>query len=300
MQIVRATSFGLLLACGLLASNTAAAGWDPVPPDPEATAISTESVPPGAAALGYSQCIIDEHPTAADIAPGRTGDYKWFSGEWYQKPVPPMQDYQTEKGVLAVSLNGNLVSAPQDFSASKLPALSGADGFYAEFSVQLSDNDPDHWPAVWLMPIEHNAAKDDHYAGDPANFERWAELDVDEGGWGPGLTGTVHAWQGIWPHYSNIANKNNHSPNALDRTKEHTFGLSYDPHGQRVTWWLDGESQMWAGSPFVPEIATRQHFYLLISAQSHKENKPYVMFVSRVRACIAPTVAPPSPHLRVE
>jgi hypothetical protein len=47
------------------------------------------AVPPGAAALGYTKCVIREIPTAADVAPGHNGDYKWCSGQWYSKTVPP-------------------------------------------------------------------------------------------------------------------------------------------------------------------------------------------------------------------
>ncbi len=31
------------------------------------------NVPPGAAALGYTKCVINEIPTAAEVAPGRKG-----------------------------------------------------------------------------------------------------------------------------------------------------------------------------------------------------------------------------------
>jgi hypothetical protein len=44
------------------------------------------------------------------------------------------------------------------------------------------------------------------------------ELDVDEGGLAPGLLGTVL----------------------------HTFGGSYDPVHQRVSWWVDGVRKIWA------------------------------------------------------
>jgi hypothetical protein len=245
------------------------------------------SVPPGAAALGYTKCVIFERPTAADVAPGNRGDYKWFSGQWYAKP-PSLNHYGTPDGVLALSLDGDLVSTPRDFSTGKLPPLPGADGFYVEFDVQLSDSDPDHFPAVWLMPVEHDGVRD-CYAPDPARFERWMELDVDEGGFGPGLTGTVHSWTDIYPQFKHIQNGNNVSPVALDRSRKHTFGVSYDPLHQKATWWVDGREQMSAGPPHVPDVAARQHFYLILSAQSHGAKKPYTMLVSGVRAYAPPT-----------
>jgi hypothetical protein len=244
-----------------------------------------QSVPPGAAALGCTLCVINEKPVASDIAPGDNGDYKWFNGQWWESPLPP-SDYSTVNNILELSLGGDLVSTPRDFSAGVLPVLPGANGFYVEFDVQLSDNDPDHWPAVWLMPAEHNYQEDDSYPGDPPGFERWMEFDVDEGGWGPGLLGTVHSWTGIWPDYSSIWNSNNESPIALDRSQKHTFGGSYDPVHQTTAWWVDGVHQMSAGSPDVPAIAAQQHFYLILSAYSHGLNKPYSMSVSGVRAYV--------------
>lgn len=249
------------------------------------------SVPPGAAVLGYTKRVISETPTAADIAPGKNGDHKWFSGQWYSSPAPSPDHYGTQKGVLALSLGGDLVSTPRDFSPGRLPLLPGANGFYIEFDVRLSDNDRDHLPAVWLMPAEHDG-KRDHYEGDPAGFERFMELDVDEGGFGSGLTGTVHTTEGVYPKWKGSQNPNNVSSVAIDRSQKHTFGASYDPVLQKATWWVDGKLQMSAGSPDVPAIAARQHFYLIISAFSHGAKKPYFMFVSGVRA-----YAPPSSPL---
>jgi len=254
-------------------------------------------VPPGAEALQFTKCVIDERPTDADIAPGSSGSYKWFSGQWYMGDKAPSHDhYSTQHGVLVLSLGGDLVSAPRDFSAGKLLLLPGADGFYVEFDVRLSDNDPDHWPAVWLMPAEHNGKQQDRYPGDPAGFERWMELDVDEGGFGPGLAGTVHNWTGIYPAYKNAQNPNNVPSVPLDRSRKHTFGASYDPGRQTVTWWVDGVMQMSATAPYVPEIGAKQHYYLILSAQSQGAKKPYSMFVSGIRAFVSPPSALPDVH----
>jgi hypothetical protein len=275
---------------GLTAEFPAAYGGQP------ANAAVTEVVPPGAAALGYTRCLINEVPSVSDIAPGRNGNYKWFSGQWYSKTNPPLALYVYREGHLALKLGGNLVSAPLDFSAGKLPLLPGATGFYVEFDVWLSDNDPDHWPAVWLMPAEHDG-KHDHYEGDPPGFERFMELDVDEGGFGPGLAGTVHSTEGVFPKWKHIQNPNNVAKLPLDRSQKHTFGASYDPVQQKVTWWVDGQEQMSAGAPYVPAIAAQQHFYLLLSAQSHKAKKPYFTFIGGVRAFVPPNPPPAPPRL---
>lgn len=242
-------------------------------------------VPPGAAALGYTKCVIHERPTADDVAQGRNGNFKWFSGQWYSKTCPSLDHYQTRGRALVIKLGGNLVSTPLDFSEGKLPLLPGADGFYVEFDVQLSDNHPDHWPAVWLMPAEHDG-KRDHYEGDPPGYERFMELDVDEGGFGPGLTGTVHSTEGVWPKWKHIQNPNNVSRVPLDRSRKHTFGASYDPLRQQVTWWLDGRRQMSAGEPYVPAVAAKQNYYLILSGQSHGKKIPHDTIVSGVRAYV--------------
>ena len=148
------------------------------------------------------------------------------------KKAAPEQILDTG-GRSCIGLGGDLVSAPHDFSTGKLPLLPGRDGFYVEFEYWLSDSDPDHFPAVWLMPAEHNGARQDHYAGDPPGYERWMELDVDEGGFGSGLTGTVHSHYGIYEQkYQHIQSTNNVSRVALDRTKKHTFGTATIPRAK--------------------------------------------------------------------
>lgn len=254
------------------------------------------AIPPGAALLGYTKCVIDERPAVGDIAPGKNGDFKWFSGQWYGAP-PSLDHYTTKDGVLCLSLGGDLVSTSRDFSGGRLPLLPGFDGFYVEFEVQLSDNDPDHWPAVWLMPAEHSGKQEDKYPGDPPGFERWMELDVDEGGFGPGLTGTVHSWTGIWkgnPDYAREMNHNNVSQTPLDRSQRHIFGATYDPVRLQVTWWVDGVKQHSAGPPYVPAVALRQHFYLIMGAQTHGANKPYEMLIYGVRAYVPPSCPLPA------
>ena len=264
---------------------------------PAVVAQAAPKVPPGAAALGYTKCIVNERPTAADVAPGKNGNYKWFSGQWYAGAGPSLDHYRTEKGELVLSLDGDLVSTSRDFSGGKLPLLPGPDGFYVEFEVRLSGNDPDYWPAVWLMPAEHSGKQVDQYEGDPPGFERWMEFDIDEGGFGPGLTGTVHSWTGIWGQgagYQHVQNPNNVVKTPLDRSKKHIFGGSYDPVHRKVTWWVDGVEQMSAGAPYVPAVAAKQHFYLIISDQTHGAKKPYDMFIGGVRAFVPPSCALPA------
>ena len=85
-----------------------------------------------------------------------------------------------------------------------------------------------------------------------------------------------------------------HSRTTINQSQTHTFGASYDPAHQQVTWWLDGVRQMSAGAPHVPAVAAQQHFHLIISAQSHKARKDYRMFISGVRAFVPPGSPLPS------
>jgi hypothetical protein len=57
-----------------------------------------------------------------------------------------------------------------------------------------------------------------------------------------------------------------------DFTVEDQFGGSFDSVRQRVSWWVDGVRKITAGSPYVPAIGARQHFYLILSAQTHGQN----------------------------
>lgn len=245
------------------------------------------NVPAGAAALGYTTCVIDEKPQVGDIAPGKTGAYKWFSGQWYARELPPQDSYFMTNGVLAMKQGGDLISVQRDMRpGGLLPVLPGKNGFYVEFEVSLSGNDPDYFPAVWLMPIEKNGRKEAKGPQDPQGFERYMELDVDEGGFGPGLTGTVHSWWGEWPKYGHIQSKNNVSKIPLDRTQKHVFGASYNPATGKTAWWVDGVFQMEADAPYVPEVGSLHNYYLIMGAQSHKFKKPYIMYIHSVRAFV--------------
>ncbi len=53
---------------------------------------------------------------------------------------------------------------------------------------------------------------------------------------------------------------------------------------------LDGKKQMIATTPYCPEIAAKQHFYLIVNSNFHyKKDLDYLMFVSSVRAFVPPT-----------
>jgi hypothetical protein len=257
-----------------------------------------QTVPPGAAALGYTNCVINDTPTVSEIAPANTGNYNWFSGRCWvpSNQIPSLTNYSTVSNALTLNFTGahlDLDSMPRDCSTGALPMLAGSNGFYAEFDIRLSDNNSDHWAAVWLEPMEA-ANLTDWYSPDPAGFHRWMEFDLQESGWDTGLAGTVHAWTGFITNQTSIYNSNNCPPAVFDMSQKHTFGGSYDPIHQQVAWWVDGVQQMTAGSPDVPAVAVQQHFYLILSTWSHGLNVPYSMYVTGVRAYV-PSLRPSQP-----
>ncbi len=135
------------------------------------------AIPPGAAALGYTRPVIYLTPTVDDISYDATSK-NLFSGNWYDAPRPA-STYSMTGGVLTLSQGGVLTTESRKSEPGALPLLLGSNGFYVEFAVKLSENDTDHFPAVWVMPQEHDVHQSDHQPGDPPHFERWMELDVN-------------------------------------------------------------------------------------------------------------------------
>jgi hypothetical protein len=93
------------------------------------------SIPPGAAALGYTKLVVDNQPVVSQISPYPTynGNYDWFSGLWFDQENNSY--YSESNGVLAMTLGGTLSGTPLDFSTGALP---GANGFYVEFVYWLT------------------------------------------------------------------------------------------------------------------------------------------------------------------
>jgi hypothetical protein len=202
----------------------------------------------------------------------------------------------SEQG-LALSSGAWVTTETRKSSPGMLPLLPASSGFYVEFAERLSDNDTDHWPAVWLMPQEHNGTQDDHVAGDPAHYERWMELDADEGGFNKtGHHGAMLNWSGIYPNYvRQFAANDPVSVPTLDRTQEHIFGLSYDPVHATVAWWLDGVQVGTASTASVPPIVKTHHYYIIMCNQTHGLNHPYTMYIRYFSAWSGSSVPnPPS------
>jgi hypothetical protein len=256
--------------------------------------------PPGAKSLGYSHQVFCVAPTTSDISVNGSLN-KLYSGMWYNTNPVSMSLYSMTGQVLTFANGGGLNTETRQSAPGMLPLLLGSAGFYVEFAERLSDNNSDHWPAVWLMPQEHDIHQHDHAASDPPGYERWIELDVDEGGFNTGHHGALINWYGKYPQYEKQNNGNDPpSTFGMDRTQEHVFGLSYDPVGKKVTWWVDGVSVGSASTDQLPSIVNGYHYYLLINNQSHKLNLPYKMYVRYFDAWSSGVAPKPPSGVRAE
>lgn len=274
--------FAMAVAALLTVAGSAAA-----PAEPSKAACGKADIPAAARQLGFTRLVIDSCPSLADVSIDGKGRFEWYSGHEYWPPSkqPKRESYgDNEQGQLMIRPGGAITTVSRTMKPGKFPVLPGAKGFYVEFTVKISDNDRDHFPAVWLMPVEHARGQPDHYEGDPPQFQRWFELDVDEGGFTKGFMGTALSWTGVWPHYQRERSNPRWDVPPLDRSKMNTFAAAFQPGDLKVTWWLNGKEQYSAGPPAVPEVALKQNFYLIVSASHHGKNIPYEMTVERVRA----------------
>lgn len=249
------------------------------------------AIPPGAAEVGADQPLFQDCPQIADIDfTGKVYGKKYYSGLYFTKPSDQSFYAQTNEGLI-IKRGAGVAMVTMNSYRGYFPLLSGDRPFYIEAQVSTSSNDPDNFPAIWLMPIEHNLRQDDVYEPDPMGFERWFELDIDEGGFGPGGHHTAISWTGKWPDYKKIQNANTTSKVSLDRTQPNVFGVSYSPVSLTVNWWLNGKRVLEATRPYVPEVARRQRFYLILTAQSHKNISDYQMLFMGVRAFVGTPIA---------
>lgn len=221
-------------------------------------------------------------PKLADVSTARDSTHNLFDGQWYDRREPTLSFYsQTDEG-LNIELGGSVSTVNRGSKKGLLPLIPGAKGFYIEFLARTDSDSMDHWPALWLNPIEHNAKKDDLSFSDGGLNEHWMELDVDEGGFQSGMFGTVIDWRGAYPNYHKVQNRHL-AARELDRTRFHTFSAYYDPVKGTVKWWVDGVLQ---NESAAPNVGSKYNYYVTMGAQSHGKGEPYKLIVKRVRAFV--------------
>jgi hypothetical protein len=244
------------------------------------------NLPAGASALGYTTQVFYDQPQLSEVSSTDTDSTsKWYPGG-FSSPVANNLQKRTllsmQGSELAIGLGGEIDSETHASKAGALPLLSGAKGFYIEFAMRLSSNDSDHFTGLYLETQEHDLAKDDHLAADPAGFERWTEIDVSETGYGPGSLGTVINWTGTYPHYTSQAFNSWGHDAALDLTVEHIYGISYDPITNTLQWYIDNKPT-WKAVPPNSVIKNWQYF-VVMEASSRGSHIPYDMFIRYVAA----------------
>ncbi|MBB3356215.1 MULTISPECIES: hypothetical protein [unclassified Novosphingobium] len=220
------------------------------------------------------------HPTVKDISSNGTDTHNFYSGQWWRKFHLPSSEFKDTSDGLQIPLGGEISTASNKSQPGALPLIDSSRSFKVEFQVKLSSNDPDHWPAVWIMPIEHNGAHTDQYPGRPKDYEKWVEIDVDEGGFAKtGTHGVIINWEGKWPGYQRTRIYGpGTSAIPLDRTAWHTFGFSYVANRHKARWWLDGIATPEYDVDWMPS----HHYYIIAGAGSHVKNIPYYMYIRNI------------------
>jgi hypothetical protein len=248
--------------------------------------LTCTNLPVGATALGYTTQLFYDQPALTEVSTTDTDSTsKWYPGS-FSAPVSvnlaSRELLSTQGGILAVGLGAGIDSETHSSKAGGLPLLNGAQGFYVEFAMRLTNNNSDHFTGLFLQTQEHDLAKHDHLSTDPAGFERWTEIDVSEAGYGTGSLATVINWTGTYPHYtSQTLNSYGHDA-ALDWTVEHRYGVSWNPATNTLQWYIDDV-------PTWKEVMTNSvikdfHYYLVMEAGSHGSHVPYDMLVRYVTA----------------
>jgi hypothetical protein len=249
--------------------------------------ITCTNLPVGATALGYTTQVFYDQPTLTEVSPTDTDSVsKWYPGtdaNLVSQNLASLELLSMQNSELAIALGGGITSETHASKLGAIPFLSGAQGFYVEVAMHLSSNDADHFLGIFLQTVEHDLAKDDHLSTDPAGYERWTEIDLSESGYGSGSLNSVMAWQGLWPHYiPHIINNYGHEA-AVDWTKEHRLGVSYDPITDVLQYYMD-DVPTFKTPPPPDSVIKLFHYYLVIGAGSHGSHVPYDMFVHYVTA----------------
>ena len=147
--------------------------------------VAAGPVPPGAAALGYTKCVIRENPTAADVAPGRRGATNGSAASGTRGTRRRWITTRPRTAYWPSSWGAISSARPSIFRPAGCRCCPAGTVSMSNSTFASRTTTRDHWPAVWLMPAEHDGRHDSTPAIRP-DYERFMELDVDEGGFGPG------------------------------------------------------------------------------------------------------------------
>ncbi len=249
------------------------------------------TLPPGAAALGYTVQMFHIVPTVTMVSTTDTDStHALYPGLEFASVATNLQELKflsMVNGLFTLNYTGPgattwVSSETHQATQGTIPLLLGSNGFYIEAGIRLSSSDPDHLPAFLIMPAEHNTSGSDHIASSPSGYENWLGINVLEEQAGTAQSNLIN-WAGIYPYYTRTMNYWR-APTPFNWTVEHIFGMSFDPIAREVQFYLDGRPTLKASMSTAPTIVDTYHYYFILGARSHGLNKPYQMYVNYVAA----------------
>lgn len=253
-------------------------------PTPNAPTGFRAGPPAGARLLGYGKSQFNFAPTLADISSNNDPTFK-FARDLYYQPKPGWTNPACAtmvNGVLSlnnlggggIGTTGNIVTQTQNSVATSLGYLVASNGFYCEWEEAISTIDPDHWEAMWLLPQEHlNGALS------------YVEIDVHEGGI-RGLEtmfSTAIFWTEPAATHVNYNSWNASNP-LIDRTKFNRYGVSYDPKGMKLRYYLNDFLNFTVDTASFDHSIRPYRYYMIAGAQAHAKQLPYSMYIRNMQA----------------
>jgi hypothetical protein len=243
------------------------------------TSASSLIVPPGAAALGYTNNVYFINPTLAMVS---------TAGPTPLITVASLAHYSnaTINGISYLSINQlgdgvNTACSTNTPSTLAQPLASG--GMYFEAAVTLTNNSLDHWQSFYSNPIEKNGN-----ASFPYVEIDWMEQIGGRSATDPfyGNTNGMVSWPsgsgGSSSTTNNLSSVTFFGPN-VDWTKEHIVGGSYDPINKVLAYWMDGVQQpLVIDTTAVNSNLSPLHYFVVLQAASHTSGAggvPYSMLV---------------------
>ncbi|HEU4959250.1 MAG TPA: hypothetical protein VFT56_02480 [Sphingomonas sp.] len=227
---------------------------------------------------------ISSAPVVPDVHSRASLGTVWLVGAPWERDKATPDHVSFSRDGMCIRSVANVAGARPHYLPSTAPILDADKPFYVEVSARSTSNDNSNWPAIWLMPLEHDGHRDS-----VAGIEHWAELDLYEGGFSRGPQFAAHQWSGVYPHYSTKP-EYLRLTTAFDATKMHRFGLSWEPETSAITWWLDGRKSYSLNNPDVFRISAHHHFYLIMGAQKHRPQLsifPWPMPATRILSALA-------------
>jgi len=209
-------------------------------------------VPAGAQALGYNTLLwMLINPNLTQLNPGpyaNTTQNYLYNGYWGISPVPNINLYSMQNGVLQLAQTGSagiFTMATQNTNGSGPPSanpgllayVQNSTGYWVESGMSFSRNGTDLFGSFWLGCAQHNNFSPDQSVN-PAQSglgKQYSEFDIWECGASAGYYGDLIYWQGS----SSSNHQNSYTNASLDQTLPHVYGGGYIPSTGGAVWAID-------------------------------------------------------------